>query len=82
MAFSYISGVHLTKRGGELVRRELEGPQDLGTVSGREGDWVVVYKDKIVATGDDIGKMIQAACDYPDEEVYITKILSAGASFY
>ena len=55
---------------------------DLGEVTGKEGEWVVVVKDKVVASDNDAGKMLRLSEKYPDEDVVVTKILYPNASFY
>ncbi len=55
---------------------------DLGEVEGIEGQWVVVHKGKVVASSDDGGEMLRLASKYPAEEIVVTKILYAEASFY
>ena len=59
-----------------------KGFKDLGSVKGPEGKWVVVRKDRVVASSDDIKDVLKMAEEYPDDEIYITKILHPGASFY
>jgi len=54
----------------------------MGSVTGIAGQWVVVVKDKVVASSDDAGEMFRLAEKYPDEDTYVTKILYPGASFY
>lgn len=56
--------------------------QDLGRVKGIEGHWVVVHKKKIVLSNDDVRIALREAEKYPDGEVFITKILHPGASYY
>jgi hypothetical protein len=60
------------------------GPEyiEMGSVTGIAGQWVVVVKDKVVASSDDAGEMFRLAEKYPDEDTYVTKILYPGASFY
>jgi hypothetical protein len=55
---------------------------DMGSITGIAGQWVVVVKDKVVASSDDAGEMFRLAEKYPDEDTYVTKILYPGASFY
>jgi len=55
---------------------------DMGTVSGVPGQWVLVVKDKVVASSDDAYEICMLAEKYPEEDAYMTKILYPGASFY
>jgi len=54
----------------------------MGCVKGKEGQWVVVRNDKVIACGDDAEDMFTLAEQYPEGEVVVTKILYDGASFY
>jgi len=56
--------------------------QDLGRVKGIEGHWVVVHNNKIVLSNDDVQIALREAEKYPENEVFITKILHPGASYY
>ncbi len=55
---------------------------NMGQVRGVEGKWLVVVKNKVVASSDDAEEMFRVADKYTDEDVVVTKVLSAHASFY
>ncbi|MDH4123320.1 MAG: DUF5678 domain-containing protein [Thermoplasmata archaeon] len=55
---------------------------DMGTVSGPEGHWVVVLKGKVIASNEDVCKMLKLADKYSSEDVVVTKILYPNASFF
>ncbi len=55
---------------------------DMGQVRGVEGEWLVVVKNKVVASSDDAEEMFRVADKFPDEDVVVTKVLFAHASFY
>lgn len=59
-----------------------EASVSMGCVKGKEGQWVVVRNDKVIACGDDAEDMFTLAEQYPEGEVVVTKILYDGASFY
>lgn len=56
--------------------------EDLGEVRGFDGEWVVVVDGKVVASSDDEEEMFRFANKYSNENVIVTKVLSANASFY
>jgi hypothetical protein len=62
--------------------RKVEEFIDLGSVEGSEGQWVAVYKEKVVASSDDYQKLLEITEQYPEDELHLTKILYPGASFY
>ena len=51
-------------------------------INGTAGQWVVVHRGVVIARDDNMTKMLQLAEKYPEEEVYIGKVLFPGASFY
>jgi len=56
--------------------------EDMGEVRGFDGEWIVVVDGKVVASSDDEEKMFRFANKYSNENVIVTKVLSANASFY
>ncbi len=55
---------------------------ETGSVTGIEGKWLVVVKGKVVASSDNPAEMLQCAEKFPPEDVTVTKVLFANASFY
>lgn len=55
---------------------------ETGSVEGTEGEWVLMVGGKVVASSEDPEWIFNEAMKYPDAETLVTKILSAGASFY
>ncbi|MDI6708134.1 MAG: DUF5678 domain-containing protein [Candidatus Thermoplasmatota archaeon] len=51
-------------------------------VSGEVGKWVVIVKNKVIASSDNLKEILEIAEKYPSEEVLITKIPYPGLSFY
>lgn len=51
-------------------------------IAGDEGKWLVIVKDKVVASSDSVGEMLKCAEKFAPEDVTITKVLYANASFY
>lgn len=51
-------------------------------VSGEVGKWVVMVKNKVIASSDNLKEILEIAEKYPSEEVLITKIPYPGLSFY
>lgn len=64
------------------MKRDKSTIIDMGQVRGVEGEWLVIFKNKVVASSDDAEEMFRFADKYPDEDVVVTKVLSAHASFY
>jgi hypothetical protein len=57
-------------------------PHKENPINGAPGQWVVVHRGVVIARDDNMTKMLQLAEKYPEEEVYIAKVLFPGASFY
>ncbi len=55
---------------------------DTGRVEGNEGEWVLVVDGTVVVSSPDPEKVLIEAGNYPEQHTLVTKILSAGASFY
>ena len=55
---------------------------DMGTVTGPAGHWVLVVKDKVIATNENLREILDLAEKYPVEDAIVSKILYPGASFY
>ncbi len=53
-----------------------------GVIIGAEGQWVIVHQGKVIASDSDMDVILKLADKYPEEEVFITKVLFPGASFY
>jgi hypothetical protein len=70
-----------TRRCMTLSMRDATTPET-GCISGMEGQWVVVHKDRVVACDYDAEKMFRLAEQYPEDEVVVSKVLYDGASFY
>jgi len=52
-------------------------------VRGHEGEWLIIKNDKVVAKSNSAEKMFRLADEkYHSEDVIVTKVLSANASFY
>ncbi len=65
----------LTKRDGADRIGEEE-------IIGAEGQWVIVHQGRVIASDSNMGKILKLAERYPEGEVFITKVLFPGASFY
>jgi len=52
------------------------------SMSGKAGEWVVVRRGVVVGSDMDMAKVLAIARTYPEGEVYISRILFPGASFY
>jgi hypothetical protein len=64
------------------MRKREPVSEDLGTVSGPEGHWVVVVNGKVVASSEDAFEMLTLAKKYSTEDVVVTKILYPNASYF
>ena len=51
-------------------------------VIGPEGHWVVLVSGKVIATSDDLQKMLRLAEKHPSADTLVTKILYPQASFF
>ena len=69
-----VSKMQSTKEG---MRSRKDAP-----ITGTAGQWVVVHQGVVIARDDNMTKMLQLAEKYPEEEVYVAKVLFPGASFY
>ena len=54
----------------------------VGDVIGPEGHWVVVVRGEVIATSDDLQKMLRLAEKYPSADTLVTRILYPQASFF
>lgn len=54
----------------------------IGDITGPEVQWIVVVGDKVVASSDDVRKMLELAEKYPTEDTVVTRVLYPQASFY
>jgi len=52
------------------------------SVRGVEGEWVLLVKDRVVISSRSAEDVFKEALRYPPDEAVVTKVLSAGASFY
>ncbi|MEA3557625.1 MAG: hypothetical protein U9R75_00045 [Candidatus Thermoplasmatota archaeon] len=66
----------------DIDKQEEEIYEEVEDVAGDEGMWVVVHKGETVQSSYDSEKMYQFAERFPPEDVFVTKILFAGACFY
>ncbi len=57
-------------------------PTTFPKVKGVEGKWVLMVGDRIVRESDSATALFDEALKYPPDQVVVTKVLSAGASFY
>lgn len=55
---------------------------ETGRVEGNEGEWVLVVDGTVVVSSPNPEKVLMEAENYPGRDTLVTKILSAGASFY
>ena len=51
-------------------------------VKGIEGKWVLMVGDRVVRQSDSAAALFDEALQYPPDQVVVTKVLSAAASFY
>lgn len=56
--------------------------EEVEDVDGDEGEWVVIHNGKKVNSSYDSEAMFKFAERFPPDEVFVTKILFAGACFY
>lgn len=54
----------------------------LPKVKGIEGKWVLVVGDRVIRQSDSPEGLFDEALRYPAGKAVVTKVLSAGASFY
>ena len=57
-------------------------PTTFPKVRGIEGKWVLVVGDRVVRQRDRAEELFEEALQYPAGQAVVTKVLSAGASFY
>ena len=55
---------------------------EVGNVIGPEGHWVVVVRGKVIATSEDLQKMLKLAEKYPSPDTLVTRVLYPQASFF
>jgi len=55
---------------------------EVGDVIGPEGHWVVVVRGEVIATSEDLRKMLELAERYPSAETLVTRVLYPQASFF
>ena len=54
----------------------------IGDITGPEGQWIVVVGGKVVASSDNVRKMLDLAEKYPPEDTFVTRVLYPQAYFY
>jgi len=57
-------------------------PAKLPKVKGVAGKWILMVGDRTIRESDSPGVLFDEALKYPPDQVVVTKVLSAGASFY
>jgi hypothetical protein len=55
---------------------------EVGDIVGPEGHWVVVVRGKVIATNQDLAKMLKLAEKYPSADTLVTRVLYPQASFF
>jgi hypothetical protein len=55
---------------------------EIGKVTGPVGHWVVVVGGRVIATSEDLQKMLELAEKYPEAETLVTRVLYPQASYF
>jgi len=55
---------------------------EVSDIVGPEGHWVVVVRGKVIATNQDLAKMLKLAEKYPSADTLVTRVLYPQASFF
>jgi len=82
---SFMCMIGLCSRGGLAFTQEVAEVSmtvKIGDITGPEGHWAVVVRGDVVASSEDLRKMLELAEKYPPEDTVVTKILYPQASFY